>query len=235
MTQPKVYFVQLRRPAKSKKEERRDDPFYEFGSFGCTGCHSRNLLNPKNAANLEGARLAFVQGGNLGSRLVFLTPPITVTVRQSVCEARWAPPLRPFKYARAPILAWNDGRSDFKAVEQFACTSWGRKKIELGLSSRIRSRATPLPPRLAREVIEVYERWRKKSPRSAFARTYDEAMPWRPPVFEPDRENRYRYLLAKLSREGAAQFQRSSPKRRVSACCRTPRGGRSMRPARPRC
>ncbi len=74
MAEVNVYFVHLRRPR--NLNDQRADPFYEYGSFGCTGCHSKNLLHPRHAEKLNGARLAFVQGGNLGSRLVFLTPPI---------------------------------------------------------------------------------------------------------------------------------------------------------------
>jgi hypothetical protein len=40
-----VFVVMLRRP---RKNDRRSDPFWEFGSFGCTGCHGKNLLHPKN-------------------------------------------------------------------------------------------------------------------------------------------------------------------------------------------
>ena len=39
---PRVILVLLRQPS-SAVTERRDDPFWEFGSFGCTGCHGRNL------------------------------------------------------------------------------------------------------------------------------------------------------------------------------------------------
>ena len=41
MEQPPVFIVHLRRPKKNDPEEMRSDPFWEFGSFGCTGCHSR--------------------------------------------------------------------------------------------------------------------------------------------------------------------------------------------------
>ena len=116
MAEIKVFFVHLRRPKNSK--DQRADPFYEFGSFGCTTCHSTNLLHPRNAANLDGARLAFVQGGRSGSSLVFLTPPVTVKVWKNNCEVRWVPPMMPFKYAAAPILVRNNGRSHFKLVNK---------------------------------------------------------------------------------------------------------------------
>ena len=40
-----VIIVLLRRPRRDAAE-RRTDPMYEFGSFGCTGCHRGNLMNP---------------------------------------------------------------------------------------------------------------------------------------------------------------------------------------------
>jgi hypothetical protein len=44
----KVVVVLLRQPRKDISEM-RTDPFWEFGSFGLTGCHQRNLLHPKKA------------------------------------------------------------------------------------------------------------------------------------------------------------------------------------------
>jgi hypothetical protein len=61
----------LRRPGKN---DRRTDPFWEFGSFGCTGCHEKNLLHPMNCQIRNGDRLAFVQGGKCGLRLLLVTP-----------------------------------------------------------------------------------------------------------------------------------------------------------------
>ena len=61
-----VIIVMLRRP---RKNDPRKDPFFEYGSFGLTGCHRTNLLANKAAA---GCRLAFAQGGPSGFRLVML-------------------------------------------------------------------------------------------------------------------------------------------------------------------
>src|SRR5688572_10173625 len=112
MAEPKVYFVELRRPDSARKNanERRDDPFYELSSFVCTRCHGTNLFNPKKIDRLNGARLAFVQGGKLGSRLVYLTPPVTIRQWADRCEACWkagAGERMPFKYTHAPVLARN--------------------------------------------------------------------------------------------------------------------------------
>jgi hypothetical protein len=204
MAKPKVYFVHLRRPASASKDpnEKRDDPFYECGSFGCTKCHSKNLLHPKHAMELEGARLAFVQGGKHGSRLVYLTPRITVKKWANNCEVKWTwtPAEMPFKYKKAPILVSNNGRSDFPAIRKFAMPTDGRK-IEGHFSSMIRSRATPLEPKLAQEVVSVYEGKRKDAPASAIAKTYDESLPRRPPKVDRNRKATYRFFIAKLKAE----------------------------------
>lgn len=196
MAEPRVFFVHLRRPG---RDDERTDPIYESGSFGCTKCHSTNLMHPDHAEELRGARLAFIQGGHLGSRLVFLTPPITIKVWKYNCEARWKPWKMPFKYAEAPVLVWNHGRSDFRMVRKFArecrCPT-----DESGLSSKFRSRKEPLPPELAREVVEEYERLRASSPDSAIASTYDEALP-RVTKADRNRERTYRCLIRELRAE----------------------------------
>ena len=157
MVGPKVFFVHLPPESASKNpDEQRDDPFYEVGSFGCTKCHSKNFLHPNHADELRGARLAFVQGGQLGSRLVFLTPPVTVKVWKNNCEVRWTPAEMPFKYKEAPVLVSNVGQADFRLVKQFALESDGTK-IEGRFCSKIRSKAKPLKPKLAHEVVKVYE------------------------------------------------------------------------------
>ena len=174
MAAPTIFFVHLRRPG---PKDPRTDPLYEFGSFGCTKCHCTNLFHPRNAEDLEGSRLAFVQGGEDGSRLVFLTPPITVKVWADNCEACWTPPEMPFKYSEAPVLVANDGCSDFPLVKAFASRA-DRSTLEGGLSSRIRSLSSPLPPDMAAQVVSVYERLRKENGLSAIAEHYYEALPY---------------------------------------------------------
>jgi len=201
MAETTVFFVHLRRPrtARVDPNERRDDPFFEFGSFGCTGCHSKNLFNPRHLNELEGSRLAFVQGGPLGFRLVLLTSPIEVRGWGDRCEALWTPAEMPFKYKTAPILACNDGRSDFPLIRRFARAT-ARSTIEAGLSSRLRSRATPLPLELARQVVGVYELMRELAPPSAVASTYDEALPNAPPRIDRHRADTYQSHINKLTR-----------------------------------
>lgn len=198
MAAPKVFFVHLRRPGRN---DERTDPMYEFGSFGCTKCHSNNLLHPDNFEKLAGARLAFIQGGHLGSRLVLLTPPIRVKVWKKNCEARWKPADMPFKYAEAPVLACNDGSSDFPLIKQLARKTH-RPTVEGGLSSLFRSRSRPLSEEMAKQVVSIYNRLRKVKPHSAIASKYYDAMPL-PYVrkVDPNRKETYRDEIRKLRAE----------------------------------
>ena len=220
MAQPKVFFVHLRRPSKNPNEQ-RDDPFYEFGSFGCTRCHCTNLFHPRHAGELEGARLAFIQGGHLGSRLVFLTSAVRIRVwKDTACEARWTPPEMPFKYTTAPIIAYNSGHSDFPLIEQCARKT-NRTTIEGGLSSLFRGRAKPLPPELAKEVIAVYEGKRAEAPHSAIASSYEEALPYAPPRTDRNRKVTYRMHISSLegdTHSGENVFQGELPPNMQSEC-----------------
>jgi len=62
----RVVMVHLRQPKRQDPRERRSDPFYDFGRFGCTGCHRTNLMNPAKIGELDGVRLAMAQGGRGG-------------------------------------------------------------------------------------------------------------------------------------------------------------------------
>src|SRR5438552_2689740 len=109
----RVVVVHLRRPVRSDPEEMRSDPFWEFGSFGLTGCHSKNLMNPEKLSELNGVRLAFAQGGELGMRFVYLSPRVKTTRHAGLCEATWKPTKMPFRYPEAPLLIGNDGQTRF--------------------------------------------------------------------------------------------------------------------------
>src|ERR1035438_3428416 len=132
LVEKSVFIVHLRRP-KSKCDP-RSDPFWEFGSFGMTGCHASNLMNPRNAQNLECARLAFVQGGPKGMRLVYLTPRIKVVLHTNRIEATWTPAKMPFCYGEAPTLAHNAGLGDFPELEK-TLKHGNRSTIEAQFSS----------------------------------------------------------------------------------------------------
>ena len=215
MATPKVFIVHLRRP---RRNDYRSDPFYEFGSFGCTKCHSKNLLHPNHAEDLKDARLAFVQGGEHGSRLVLLTPPVTVTKYASCCEVRWTPAVKPFKYLAAPILACNgnDGKSDCPSVERYARgTRWGKEKVESGLSSRFRSRTQELDEEMANDVIKAYKTRLRKAKAKDFASTYDETMCPVPKCVDGRRKETYDRLVAKLNRGKQSRCARSRRRKAV--------------------
>jgi hypothetical protein len=197
MSDQKIIIVHLRRPR--DEDDPREDPFWEFGSFGITGCHNRNLLNPKKAEELIGVRLAFAQGGPLGTKLIFVTPPlrppkIYEQKSKRTCEVLWSPNGMPFRYSSAPLLIDNKGRSNFpalkRAIARIARKSWAGK-----FSSKFRSTRRPLESSVANEVIRTYDRLRKAAPRKDIAKNYVGAFSTiREPVSARDREEAYEKL-----------------------------------------
>lgn len=171
----KVIIVHLRKP--HKRTDRRDDPFWEFGSFGITGCHADNQLHPKNAHDLIGVRLAFAQGGKLGTRLVFLTPPINrVVVYRDRSEVLWSPSEMPFQYGSAPLLINKDGESDFPFLKR--TLRGGDRSTWVGqFGSNFRSSKQLLSSKVARELVMVCERNPRAAGRAAIAENYVEALP----------------------------------------------------------
>ena len=77
-----LFFVHLRR--ESSPQVPKADPKYDTGSFGTTGCHKSNLLNPKKVLERigKGDRFVFLQGGKDEKKgystikISFITPPI---------------------------------------------------------------------------------------------------------------------------------------------------------------
>lgn len=185
-----VYIVMLRKPDEG---DSRDDPFWEFGSFGCTGCHSRNLLAPGSSVLRAGDRLAFAQGGDRGIRLVLLTPPISVVPLPHGLEVKWNPRVKPFRYATAPVLTSNKAGSDVPSICKYvdACA---RPTPESRFASKFRGRTRPLEPKLAAELTKVFDRFRAHAKADAFARTYTQTMPWSSAKPDPDRGRTYRQL-----------------------------------------
>jgi hypothetical protein len=185
MPMEKIVIAHLRRP---RKKDTRDDPFWEFGSFGLTGCHADNLLHHTNVHALDGRRLAFAQGGKQGFKLVFLTPPISIVEHTKYCEATWKPGMRPFKYDDAPVLVANNGQMMGGMKE--ALQGVDRTTLEAKFSSRFRSRKEPLNddfPELAEQIAAQFDsRYGKAKREGTLARTYDQALPW--PINCPDRK-----------------------------------------------
>lgn len=150
-------------------------------------------MNPKRADELEGARLAFVQGGDKGFRLVHVTPPISVRrVADNLCEACWSPPEMPLTYATAPVVVDNDGRSDITLLAEMTRRVM-RPTAVSRFSSAFRSRRDAVAGEVGAHVLSVYEQFRLVS---EVAKTYVQAMPYAPPKIEQDRVARYQNLLA---------------------------------------
>ncbi len=201
MNQPRVSLVLLRRP---RGDDQRSDPYYEFGSFGCTTCHSSNLLHPRHAGALHGRRLAFAQGGNLGFRLVFLTPPIREVrmwfdpVRNiEFCEVLWKPGSKQFKYDTAPVLAWNPGRSDFSRLSNLVREA-DRTTVEGRFASCFRSMVRPLPVAVGKQVVAIYDQYLAKATGASFATTYVETLPRTPLNARETRRGSYRRRIREL-------------------------------------
>jgi hypothetical protein len=187
----RVIIVHLRRPGTS---DMRSDPFWEFGSFGITGCHSNNLMAPRNAAKLKGVRLAFAQGGREGTKLVYLSPPVEIVAHADRLEAKW-PHEKPFRYDEAPILVSNRALSDFSQLDD--SLKGARKTREAQFSSCFRSKTTCLEVHLAKEIIKVYTRLRNRAPASAFASCYSDALPFQQAV-DTHRQQTYREKLKEV-------------------------------------
>ena len=186
-----VIITMLRQPYMDDPNEKRSDPFWEFGSFGTTGCHQRNLLNPRRAHELAGKRLAFAQGGPDGFRLVHLTPPISVKYHGAVCELQW-PAAMPLAYEAAPVIIDNAGHSDFPALLE-EIEGVARRTFVAQFASKFRSRRQSVPEMLAAQLIAGYEAARGSGARVATC--YTDALPYLPPKVDTERKATYRALL----------------------------------------
>ena len=220
MKAQEVFIVVLRRPKLSNPHEKREDPFWEFGSFGSTGCHRRNLLNPNEAKDrLEGARLAFAQGGREGFKLVMLTPPVRIDDSKCPCESKWKRDQMPFRYEDAPLLVDYDGRSDFPFLQRrFRKQTWGSPVQQF--SSSFRSRAKSLTTKESNALVRIYEVKVRKARAQMFAGTYLEALPYPPPVCESLKERRqsYRAELEVAEKCESGEKAGSSRSRKNAGC-----------------
>ncbi len=188
-----VYIVHLRQPRRNDPSEKRSDPFWEFGSFGVTGCHSNNLMHKNNINHLKKSRFAFAQGGKQGFKLLFITPPISLRLLDSIVEANWSPKGMPFRYAEAPLLINNNEETDFPLLVD-SIININRSTPVAKFSSAFRSRATPLSQDVAEELFTVYEQNRRNQ-KNNIAKTYEEALPYSPPYVDKDRKKTYTSLL----------------------------------------
>ncbi|MGD0785424.1 MAG: hypothetical protein ABR969_06400 [Sedimentisphaerales bacterium] len=198
MQESKVVIVHLRRPDQSNEKEMRSDPFYEFGSFGCTGCHDKNLMNPKRIKELDGVRLrlAFAQGGPDGFKLIQLTPP----VKFEKYELKWDKKAKFFKYEKAPLLINNAGCSNFpffKKMIKKMLRNGKRTTLSGQFSSCFRSRREQLPNSVALDIIKKYSAFVKSSPKEYFANDYTETMHRPPPKPDKSRKETYQNFIRK--------------------------------------
>ncbi len=207
-----VVIVLLRRPKTRRQNphEKRSDPFWEFGSFGVTGCHQRNLMHPKNCKDLEGKRLAFVQGGSDGFKLVYLTPPVKMVPYSDRSEARWSRPGMPFRYDSAPLVVDSSGKSDIPAILAMI-SGVNRNGWEGRFASKFRTRKDPLPEEVADELGAVYQSRRRAA---NLATSYNQALPWDPPVVDTNRKDTYERRLAKLVVPDAAEVDSPAQEKR---------------------
>jgi hypothetical protein len=200
----RVFIVMLRQP--HGKGDGRADPFWEFGSFGCTGCHSKNLLHPKNCTIVDGDRIAFVQGGHLGSRLMLVTLPVRRILHRPGTpkprlEIRWDPGAKPFRYDRAPSLFETPGPGKPGLFPKLADSieTTHRSTIDAKFASRFRARARSLKNDLALELVAGFELAIAMAKPSDFIRHYTEALPWIDPgAVISDRKAAYQTLRRHL-------------------------------------
>ena len=183
-----VIVVFLRRPNLLDPNEMRSDPFWEFGSFGITGCHHRNLMNPAKSDELVGKRLAFVQGGHAEIRLVLVTPPVEVKTHGSCIEATWNSSALPLTFKSAPLVVNNLGETDipgFLDELEFVNRSTPVAKF----ASKFRSRRRPLDTELGLETIQTFNQFRSRI--STRTVRYTDALPYLPPKVDENRASTY--------------------------------------------
>jgi len=209
MSDSKVIIVHLRQPKKYDKKEMRSDPFYEFGSFGCTGCHKTNLMNPKKIKELDGVMLAFAHGSPEGFKLIQLTPSVTVkSIKHgNRYELKWNKKAKFFKYQNAPLLINNSGCSDFPLFEKML-RNGKRTTLSGQFSSRFRTRREQLPNAVALDIIKKYSAFVKFSPKEHFASDYTETMHKPPPKKDIDRARTYSKNLRKANSAKSCKCKR---------------------------
>ena len=216
MTRYEVILVHLRQPQTRRtmhknclsmrsNHDHRDDPFWEIGSFGITGCHKSNIMNQKTISMLKDKRIGFVQGGKAGMKLIYLTPKVHILRDMEPCEMRWKNHRMPFKYTKAPLLIDNDGKSDFLWVKEYI-KNVNRRTWVAKFSSKFRARKAPIEEELAHNLVELFDTKYKKASNSEISAFYYESMPYAPSVIDEDRKERYR-LLRHLTNNRPASYK----------------------------
>lgn len=213
-----VILVHLRRPDPRDPRESRADPFYEFGSFGITGCHGSNLMRPERAGNIEGRRLAFAQGGRLGHKLVLVTPPVTTVAHSECLEARWEPALPPLRYEAAPLLVDESGETSFPPLLSFLA-GVDRPTWTARFSSRFRSRCAPLPPELGDLIVRGFEAAYARAADGDLAESFLGTLDQPPSLVDDDRLASYaRWLERRRDRAPSERTRPCGDPRRHESC-----------------
>ena len=195
-----LYLVFLRRP--KNNTDRRNDPFWEFGSFGRTGCHGTNLLNPQRTPITKGDRLGFIQGGKGELRIVGLTPPVEVSGVCGKIEVKWDCGYRPIPFEQAPILIDNNSNTDFPSLKEFLA-GVNRTTLCGAAASRLRARKLPLDPCIANEIETYFQN-----------ETLPEAMEYQQAIVPQG----HKWSLVVNERNWASPNERRSEYRRLGGC-----------------
>lgn len=194
MRKGKVFVVMLRRPRKNDPRDMRSDPFWEFGSFGVTGCHSKNLLHPKNIKNLENNRLAFFQGSKESIKLLLITPTVKIEEYSCGCEVLWKNIRLPFCFGSAPIVINNSGYTDFPKIKEMISVI--NRNTWMGrVASAFRSRKKELSDDVAEELLNNYFKFVDLLPVS---NDYLRILPYRPGCVDKERRKTYELFKARL-------------------------------------
>jgi len=178
-------------------------------------------MHPKNCQIRNGDRLAFVQGGQLGARLVLITPPVKRFDHaggspKGRVELRWDSAQKPFRYDRAPALfaSPRPGTPDLLPRLIGTIANTNRSSFDAKLASRFRARTSPLDHDMARELEAGFNDALKTAEPADFASHYADALPWCDgPTPASERQRDYRAKLEELKRAGGVS-------RRTGRCCK---------------
>jgi len=154
-------------------------------------------MSPSRIDEIEGTRLAFAQGGNDGTKLLLVTPPVRIERHSRSCEVKWSPSKMPFKYRTAPLLIDNSGETDFPLLKK-SLRRVNRSTFVAKFASSFRSRREPLKRELERELLFVYDKKLDDAELSDIAIYYEEALPIEPtPVLDSKRNATYKNCCAR--------------------------------------
>lgn len=215
----RLFVVHLRRP--HGVNDVRKDPWWEYGSFGLSGCHRANLLHPSRSRVRTGDQLAFVQGGPMGTRLLLITPPVHRRVwgnasGPALLEVTWDRRARPLRYgSAAPLLAGRAAQvpADLPELRKYL-REVGRTSARAKFASRFRARCGPLPSELSAELRGAFRRAVAEARPEDFSRDYTDVVPGIHPRHEQaDRHRQFQSLKVHLRARGW-QWQRQSGRRR---------------------